>query len=76
MTIEQLEALHPEEMTREELRRLLDSLAACYEAEAAKEPPEDADEETVIAWEERLEALDDLTDDVRDLLEKPDPAEA
>ncbi len=75
MTLEQLEALNPEEMGREELLALLDALEACYAEESDREPPEDAEEEAVIAWEERLERLDDLTDDVRDLLEEADPEE-
>ncbi len=49
------------------LRRLLDELQTLYDRVLMLEPEED--DENYDLWEERLEEIDDLTDDILDAME-------
>ena len=55
-------------MNASELRALLDRINRAYDELLQREPPEE-DSEEYEAWEDSLEELDDLIDDIGDQLE-------
>ena len=72
---EDLEDLPLETLDRPQLQSLLKRIGEIYADVEAEEPDPEAFEDPEEAeacyaeWEERLEALDDLTDEINDLLE-------
>ena len=69
ITYSDMEELDYQHMDESELKRTLLDLERLYNLICDEEPAEDSDEGTVIEWEERLETIDDLMDDIRDRLE-------
>ena len=69
ITYNEMEELDYQHMDESELKRTLLDLERLYNLICDEEPAEDSDEGTVIEWEERLETIDDLMDDIRDRLE-------
>lgn len=71
LTVEMAAQIVPEEMTREELLLLIPRIEALYDRLQDEEPEDDDPEsEEYLAWEEDLEMLDDLLDDIQDLLDE------
>lgn len=66
----ELEKLDYQHMSQSELLKALKDLEALYNAICEEEPHDTADEAIIIEWEERLERIDDLMDDIRDKLEE------
>ena len=52
------------------MQTLLLELEALYDSISEEEPLETAEEADIIAWEERLEEIDDRMDDLKDRLEE------
>ena len=71
LSLDQLDDLDPEAMSGPELVLLLEHLNQLYD-ELQPLEPEDEDSDEYLAWEEDLEYLDDLMDDIRDCLEESD----
>ena len=59
----------PAKLGKDQLLKLLDQLRILYDRVLSLEPEED-DTQAYDLWEERLEDLDDLTDDIQDLLDR------
>jgi hypothetical protein len=71
LSLDQLDDLDPEAMSGPELVLLLEHLNHLYD-ELQPLETEDEDSDEYLAWEEDLEYLDDLMDDIRDCLEESD----
>ena len=69
LTVEKAAEIQPEELTREEMLLLIPKIEALYDA-LQEEEPGDIMSEEYLAWEEDLEVLDDLLDEIQDLLEE------
>ena len=70
VSFEELNQLNLLDLNREQLQSLLVDLEMLYDSISKEEPPETAEEADIIAWEERLEAIDDRIDDLKDRLEE------
>ena len=70
VSFEELNQLNLSDLNRAQVQTLLLELEALYDSISEEEPPEMAEEADIIAWEERLEEIDDRMDDLKDRLEE------
>lgn len=70
VSFEELNQMNLSDLNRAQVQTLLLELEALYDSISEEEPPETAEEADIIAWEERLEEIDDRMDDLKDRLEE------
>ena len=70
VSFEELNQMNLSDLNRAQVQTLLLELEALYDSISEEEPLETAEEADIIAWEERLEEIDDRMDDLKDRLEE------
>ena len=69
LSMDDLEDLCIRDMSLPELRALLDQLNVLYDEQQGLEPDEE-DSDEYDEWQEGLELIDDLIDDIRDRIDE------